>query len=47
LNIEITPKTGSAHGVRSPSTSPLSTAKHAELVLHWGTIVVPMAIDVP
>jgi hypothetical protein len=26
---------------------PVVDAKHAELVLHWGTVVVPLAIDVP
>jgi hypothetical protein len=24
-----------------------TNAKHAEVVLHWGTVVVPLAIDVP
>ena len=26
---------------------PVVEGKHAELVLHWGTVVVPLAIDVP
>jgi hypothetical protein len=26
---------------------PVVNAKHAELVFHWGTVVVPLAIDVP
>ena len=26
---------------------PVVDGKHAELVLHWGTVVVPLAIDVP
>ena len=26
---------------------PVVNGKHAELVLHWGTVVVPLAIDVP
>jgi len=46
LNIEITPKTGS-HMETLSFYFPLVEGKHAELVLHWGTVVVPMAIDVP
>ena len=26
---------------------PVVNQKHAELVLHWGTVVIPLAIDVP
>lgn len=46
LNIEITPKTGS-HMETLAFYFPVVEGKHAELVLHWGTVVVPMAIDVP
>ena len=46
LNIEITPKTGS-HMETLSFYFPLVEGKHAELVLHWGTVVVPLAIDVP
>ena len=46
LNIEVTPKTGS-HMETLSFYFPVVDGKHAELVLHWGTIVVPMAIDVP
>ena len=46
LNIEITPKTGS-HMETLSFYFPVVEGKHAELVLHWGTVVVPMAIDVP
>lgn len=46
LNIEITPKTGS-HMETLSFYFPVVDGKHAELVLHWGTVVVPMAIDVP
>jgi hypothetical protein len=26
---------------------PVVEGKHAELVLHWGTVIVPLALDVP
>jgi hypothetical protein len=45
LTIEVTPRTG-AHMETLAFYFPVVDAKHAELVLHWGTVVVPLAIDV-
>lgn len=46
LALEVTPRTG-AHMETLAFYFPLVNAKHAELVLHWGTVVVPLVIDVP
>ena len=46
LTLEVTPKTGS-HMETLAFYFPVVDGKHAELVLHWGTVVVPLTIDVP
>jgi hypothetical protein len=46
LTLEVTPRAGS-HMETLAFYFPVVNAKHAELVLHWGTVVVPLAIDVP
>jgi hypothetical protein len=46
LKLEITPRSGSPMETLA-FYFPLVDGKHAELVLHWGTVVVPMSIDVP
>ncbi len=46
LTLEVTPRAGSQMETLA-FYFPLVNAKHAELVLHWGTVVVPLAIDVP
>src|SRR5258708_24964786 len=46
LSLDVTPRAGS-HMETLAFYFPLVNAKHAELVLHWGTVVVPLAIDVP
>ena len=46
LTLDVTPRTG-AHMETLAFYFPVVDAKHAELVLHWGTVVVPLAIDVP
>jgi len=46
LTLEITPRTGS-HMETLAFYFPVVNGKRAELVLHWGTVVVPLAIDVP
>lgn len=46
LTLDVTPRTGS-HMETLAFYFPVVDAKHAELVLHWGTVVVPLAIDVP
>jgi len=46
LKIEVTPRTG-AQMETLAFYFPVVDGKHAELVLHWGTTVVPVAIDVP
>jgi Protein of unknown function (DUF2911) len=46
LTLEVTPRAG-PHMETLAFYFPLVNAKHAELVLHWGTVVVPLAIDVP
>ena len=43
---EVTPKTGS-HMETLAFYFPVVDGRHAELVLHWGTVVVPLTIDVP
>ena len=46
LRWEVTPRAG-AHMETLAFYFPVVNGKHAELVLHWGTVVVPLAIDVP
>lgn len=46
LTLDITPKAGS-HMETLAFYFPVVEGRHAELVLHWGTVVVPLAIDVP
>jgi hypothetical protein len=46
LKIDVTPRTGS-HMETLAFYFPVVNAKHAELALHWGTVVVPLSIDVP
>src|SRR4051812_37449567 len=46
LTLEITPRTGSQMETLA-FYFPVVNGKHAELVLHWGTVVVPLSIDVP
>jgi hypothetical protein len=46
LKLEITPRTG-GHMETLAFYFPVVNGKRAELVLHWGTVVVPFAIDVP
>jgi|SRR6185436_1795290 len=46
MRLPITPRTG-PHMETLAFYFPVVDGKHAELVLHWGTVVVPMKIDVP
>ena len=46
LTLEVTPRAG-PHMETLAFYFPVVNAKHAELVFHWGTVVVPLAIDVP
>ena len=46
LRLTVKPRTGH-HMETLAFYFPVVDAKHAELVLHWGTVVVPMTIDVP
>jgi hypothetical protein len=46
LRLEVAPRIGS-HMETLAFYFPVVNAKHAELVLHWGTVVVPLGIDVP
>ena len=46
LTLEIAPRAGS-HMETLAFYFPVVNGKHAELALHWGTVVVPMSIDVP
>jgi hypothetical protein len=46
LTLELTPRAGS-HMETLSFYFPVVNGKHAELVFHWGTVVVPMSIDVP
>jgi hypothetical protein len=46
LTIDVTPRAGS-HMETLAFYFPVVNAKHAELVLHWGTVVVPLSIDGP
>lgn len=46
LRVETTPRTGS-HMETMAFYFPVVEGRHAELVLHWGTMVVPLQLDVP
>jgi len=46
LRVTTTPRTGS-HMETLAFYFPVVEGKHAELVLHWGTVVVPLQLDVP
>src|SRR5262245_37628305 len=46
LRIQVTPRTGS-HMETMAFYFPVVDGKKAELALHWGTVVVPMKIEVP
>ena len=46
LTVEVTPRAG-AHMETLAFYFPVVTGKHAELVLHWGTVVIPLPLDVP
>jgi hypothetical protein len=46
LRVQTAPRQGS-HMETLAFYFPVVDAKHAELVLHWGTVVVPLGIDVP
>ena len=46
LKLEVTPRTG-AHMETLAFYFPVVDGQHAELAFHWGTVVVPLSIDVP
>jgi hypothetical protein len=46
LRLQVTPRQGS-HMETLAFYFPVADANHAELVLHWGTVIVPVSIDVP
>ena len=46
LRVQATPRQGS-HMETLAFYFPVVDGNHAELVLHWGTVVVPLSIDVP
>src|SRR3954469_1418782 len=46
LTVDVTPRTAS-HMETLAFYFAVVNAKHAELVLHWGTVAVPVSIDVP
>jgi hypothetical protein len=46
LRLEVTPRAGT-HMETLAFYFPVVNAKHAELAFHWGTVVVPLSIDVP
>lgn len=46
LTLDVTPRSGS-HMETLAFYFPVVDGRKAELVLHWGTVVVPLAIDVP
>jgi DUF2911 family protein len=46
LSIEVTPRKGT-HMETLAFYFPVVDGRHAELVLHWGVLVVPLSIDVP
>jgi len=46
LRVKVTPRAG-AHMETLAFYFPIVDGRNAELVLHWGTVVVPMQIEVP
>jgi hypothetical protein len=46
LRLQVTPRQGS-HMETLAFYFPVVDGNHAELVLHWGTVIVPLSIDVP
>jgi uncharacterized Zn-binding protein involved in type VI secretion len=46
LRVQVAPRQGSQMETLA-FYFPVVDANHAELVLHWGTVVVPLSIDVP
>jgi hypothetical protein len=46
LTVEVTPRTAT-HMETLAFYFAVANGRHAELVLHWGTVAVPIAIDVP
>jgi hypothetical protein len=46
LRLQVTPRTGS-HMETLAFYFPVVDGRKGELVLHWGTVVVPLAIEVP
>jgi hypothetical protein len=46
LRVRVTPREGS-HMETLTFYFPVVDGKHAELVLHWGSVVVPMGLDAP
>jgi len=46
LRVKVTPRTGS-HMETLAFYFPVVDGRKAELVLHWGTVVVPLSIEVP
>jgi Protein of unknown function (DUF2911) len=46
LTVDVTPRTAS-HMETLAFYFAVVNARHAELVLHWGTVAVPISIDVP
>jgi hypothetical protein len=46
LRIDVTPRAG-AHMETMAFYFPVVEGRKAELVFHWGTVVVPLAIEVP
>ena len=46
LRLEVTPRSGS-HMETLAFYFPVVDGRKAELVLHWGTVIVPMTIEVP
>ena len=46
LKLDVTPRAG-PHMETLGFYFPVVNGKHAELVLHWGTVVIPLSLDVP
>jgi DUF2911 family protein len=46
LKLDVTPKSG-PHMETLAFYFPVVDGRHAELALHWGTVVIPLSIDVP
>jgi len=46
LRVQVVPRQGS-HMETLAFYFPVVDGTHAELALHWGTVVVPLSIDVP